>query len=170
MHTSSDARLVLLALLACAGTAALARQANLAQREPMPAVGERPPPPTPEGDQLRDGRRLDLNRATAAELELLPGIGPRLAREIVAQRAQRGGFANLEALDEVRGIGPKKLARLRPLLRLEQLEHPTQPQRDVGRAEHTPGLEQDAAAQVHAHRPGARGEVVEPDHQVGTGP
>lgn len=122
---------MLLALLACAGVAALARRGDVPARA-VEAIAAAPA--TTEGDRLRDGKPLDLNRASAAELELLPGVGPRLARDIVELRTRRGGFSSLEALDDVRGIGPKKLAKLRPYLRLEELEHAADAQRDVGRA------------------------------------
>ncbi|MDQ7843289.1 MAG: ComEA family DNA-binding protein [Armatimonadota bacterium] len=56
---------------------------------------------------------VDLNRASAAELEGLPGIGPVLARRIIAHRDRNGRFHRLEDLLEVQGIGPKLLARLR---------------------------------------------------------
>jgi competence ComEA-like helix-hairpin-helix protein len=136
VHTTSDARLTLLALLACAGAAALARQGEARFTAQQVEVHEPARAPhSGEGDRLRDGEPLDLNRATAAELELLPGVGPRLARDIVQERTRRGGFRSLEALDAVRGIGPKKLAKLRPFLRLEQLEQATEAQRDVGRVE-----------------------------------
>ncbi len=52
---------------------------------------------------------LDLNQATVAELEGLPGIGPALARSIIAGRPYR----SLEDLDRVPGIGPALIARLR---------------------------------------------------------
>jgi competence ComEA-like helix-hairpin-helix protein len=55
---------------------------------------------------------LNVNRATAVELEGLPGIGPSLARRIVADREARGPFATLEALDRIPGIGPALAARL----------------------------------------------------------
>jgi competence ComEA-like helix-hairpin-helix protein len=55
---------------------------------------------------------LNVNRATAVELEALPGIGPSLARRIVADREAQGPFANVAALDRVPGIGPALLARL----------------------------------------------------------
>ena len=61
---------------------------------------------------------LDLNAATAAELERLPGIGPALAGRIVAYRDSVGRFRTVEELDSVKGIGPAMLARLTPLLRL----------------------------------------------------
>jgi competence protein ComEA len=56
---------------------------------------------------------LNVNRATAVELEGLPGIGPSLARRIVADREARGPFATVEALDRIPGIGPGLVARLR---------------------------------------------------------
>ncbi len=62
-----------------------------------------------------DGR-LDLNRATAGELESLPGIGPAIASRIVTSRRERRGFRTVEELDGVRGIGPATLRRLRPLV------------------------------------------------------
>jgi competence ComEA-like helix-hairpin-helix protein len=55
---------------------------------------------------------LNVNRATAVELEGLPGIGPSLARRIVADREARGPFATVEALDRIPGIGPGLVARL----------------------------------------------------------
>jgi competence ComEA-like helix-hairpin-helix protein len=61
---------------------------------------------------LRDGQKLDLNRASAQELTLVPGIGPKLAERIVAERTRKGGFAKLADLRAVRGVGPKTLARI----------------------------------------------------------
>ncbi|HKU44603.1 MAG TPA: helix-hairpin-helix domain-containing protein [Polyangiales bacterium] len=61
---------------------------------------------------LRDGQRLDLNRASAEELTLVPGIGPKLAQRIVEERARRGAFTALEQLRAVRGLGPKTLQRI----------------------------------------------------------
>ena len=62
---------------------------------------------------LREGELLDLNRATLADLELLPGVGPRLAERIAAARGERGGrFGSLADLQAVSGIGPAKLERI----------------------------------------------------------
>lgn len=61
---------------------------------------------------------LDLNRATAAELEALPGIGEVKAAAILAVRDARGGFASVDELQSVRGIGPALAAKLRPLVRV----------------------------------------------------
>ncbi len=60
--------------------------------------------------------RLNLNSATAAELEALPGIGPALAGRIVSYRDSHGAFADIGGLRAVAGIGPALLGRLTPLL------------------------------------------------------
>ncbi|MGH7546270.1 MAG: ComEA family DNA-binding protein, partial [Gemmatimonadota bacterium] len=61
---------------------------------------------------------LDLNAATADDLQRLPGIGPKRAAQILALRRARGRFRSVEELLEVPGIGPKTLARLRPHVRV----------------------------------------------------
>ena len=55
---------------------------------------------------------IDVNLATAEELEALPGVGPVLAARIVADREARGPFTGMADLDRVSGIGPSLLARL----------------------------------------------------------
>lgn len=59
---------------------------------------------------------LNLNTATAAELEELPGIGPALAGAIVKYRDQHGAFSAVADLDEVSGIGPALMERLAGLV------------------------------------------------------
>lgn len=59
---------------------------------------------------------LDVNTATAEELEQLDGIGPTTAAAIVAYREEHGGFASLDELDEVSGIGEARLASIRAQL------------------------------------------------------
>lgn len=56
---------------------------------------------------------VDINRATAAELEALPGVGPATARKIVDDREANGPFATPEDLMRVPGIGPKKFEAMR---------------------------------------------------------
>lgn len=56
---------------------------------------------------------VDLNTATAAELEALPAIGPRRAEAIVADRLRNGPFGSIEALDRVPGIGMGTIERIR---------------------------------------------------------
>lgn len=56
--------------------------------------------------------KVDVNKATVAQLEGVPGIGPRMAQAIVELRAKKGSFAHLDELLEIRGIGEKNLAAL----------------------------------------------------------
>ena len=72
-------------------------------------------PPAAEKTEAAEAL-IDLNRATAKELERLPGIGPQIAARIVAYREQNGAFKRVEDITKVRGIGPKTLERLRPHL------------------------------------------------------
>jgi competence protein ComEA len=65
--------------------------------------------------------RLQLNRADEPTLDRLPGIGPVLARRIVEHRRAHGPFRSVEELAAVRGIGPRLLDRLRPLVTTDSL-------------------------------------------------
>jgi competence ComEA-like helix-hairpin-helix protein len=56
---------------------------------------------------------IDINTASAEELERLPGVGPVLALRIIDDREEHGPFATVDELDRVSGIGPKKLAAMR---------------------------------------------------------
>ena len=62
------------------------------------------------------GVLIDLDVATATEIERLPGLGPALARRIVASRDSLGPFGILSAVARVRGVGPATLQRLAPLV------------------------------------------------------
>lgn len=62
------------------------------------------------------GGKVNLNRATAAELDALPGVGPATAEKIVADREANGPFTTVEDLGRVSGIGDKKLADLADLV------------------------------------------------------
>jgi competence protein ComEA len=59
---------------------------------------------------------VDLNAATAADLDALPGIGPVLAQRIVEHRERNGAFRSVEQLDDVPGIGPTTYAELAELV------------------------------------------------------
>lgn len=64
---------------------------------------------------------VDLNSASVEELDALPGIGPVLASRIVDYRLRRGPFERLEQLANVAGIGPKRLAALKGLVRVGEI-------------------------------------------------
>jgi competence ComEA-like helix-hairpin-helix protein len=70
-------------------------------------------PPRVSKVKAPPAKRIDLNRATAAELRTLPGIGPTLSERIIASRAKQP-FRSVEDLRRVPGIGPQKLKALRP--------------------------------------------------------
>lgn len=59
---------------------------------------------------------VNLNTATQAELELLPGVGPVMAQAIMAWREQHGAFGAVEELQEISGVGPKTFQKLQPLV------------------------------------------------------
>ena len=61
---------------------------------------------------------VDINQATVADLDRLPGVGPSTAQAIVDHRTRNGPFASVDDLLAVRGIGPAKLAELRALVRV----------------------------------------------------
>lgn len=64
------------------------------------------------------GAKVDLNAATAAQLDALPGVGPVMAQRIVDWRQQHGRFARVEQLQEVDGVGPKTYERLASAVRV----------------------------------------------------
>jgi competence protein ComEA len=70
--------------------------------------------PDPGGRGLARVRMIDLNRASVAELDELPGVGPVLAGRIVEYRRVHGPFRAVEELLAIRGVGPKSFGRLRP--------------------------------------------------------
>jgi competence protein ComEA len=82
----------------------------------VPAVGEAPPPSVghapPAGSAGQAAGVVDVNTASAAEFEALPGIGPALAERIVDDRTANGPFRSPEDLGRVSGIGDKTLQGL----------------------------------------------------------
>jgi len=64
------------------------------------------------------GLPIDLNRATAEDLDAIPGLGPALAKRIVDYRQAHGPFKKIEDLRGVSGVGPQNLEKLKPYLGL----------------------------------------------------
>lgn len=93
---------VVVVMLCVAAWVALHRTARIDDSAPM-------------SDQARlPDMRVDINSASAAELALLPGIGPALADRIVADRETHGPFKTVDELDRVKGVGSMIIQRLRP--------------------------------------------------------
>jgi competence ComEA-like helix-hairpin-helix protein len=125
---------LILALLMSLGTFWDVWRSHLAPRrlvEPPPADSEAAPGhgapqvsagspagSVPSARKREPDEPVDLNRADAAELARLPGIGAVLAARIVQARRERGRFERSEDLLTIRGIGPRLFERLRPHLRL----------------------------------------------------
>ena len=144
-HLPADARVVDLVEAAGgviadgdAGGVALAARLADGQRVVVPAVGEHVPaggngasspsggvgagPAAGSGAAGSGGAPtaedpVDLNTATLADLDRLPGVGPATAAAIVAYRDAHGPFRTVDDLGEVRGIGPARLEALRALVR-----------------------------------------------------
>jgi competence protein ComEA len=119
------------AVIAAGGTSSEAdmEQLNLAarvsdgERVYVPRKGEAAPPvaASPTGTVPKGGAAagpIDLNTATAEQLEALPGVGPATSKAILAYRTSHGRFRSVTELLEVPGIGPAKLEAMRPLVRV----------------------------------------------------
>lgn len=65
------------------------------------------------GIQIPENQKVNLNTASASELETLPGIGPELAQKIVAYRQKNGYFSSINDLRKVGGIGVKKIEKIK---------------------------------------------------------
>jgi len=64
-------------------------------------------------------QKINLNTASATELDSLPGIGPVYAQRIIDYREAHGGFKSIEEIVQVKGIGPKTFAKIRDLITVE---------------------------------------------------
>lgn len=113
--TATDERAALGRQLAAVDSARAARHPRrtagprLTRRRPHAAPDTTTPTAPPAGP-------IDADQADAAALERLPGVGPALARRIVADRQARGPFGSMAGLSRVPGIGPRLEARLAPLV------------------------------------------------------
>jgi comEA protein len=84
-------------------------------RQELPSGSKTLPQPASSG-------KIDINRASAEQLEKLPGIGESRAKAIVAYRSQFGLFQSAEDLMKVKGIGPKLFERMKDLITVETEE------------------------------------------------
>jgi len=103
-----------------AGTVGLNLARRLTDGEQVVVLppGATPPPSAAGGvaSAAGAGARLDLNVATLAQLDALPGVGPVTAQRIMDWRTEHGRFATIDQLREVDGIGDKRFESLRDLV------------------------------------------------------
>jgi competence protein ComEA len=91
--------------------------ARAGEADPGMAGGTGDPAGTADGGSgTAPGEKVNLNTATEAQLEQLPGVGPTYAQAIIAERQRRGGFKSVNELRTVHGIGDKRFAQLAPLV------------------------------------------------------
>lgn len=79
-------------------------------------VAAAPPTDAPQDKTMTTVAPLDLNTATAADLQKLPGVGPAMAERILEYRQKNGGFKKIEELMNIRGIGEKNFLKLKALI------------------------------------------------------
>lgn len=77
------------------------------------------PYPTPRPPVEDDYYRIDLNTATADELQQIPGVGPALAKNIIEYREENGPFTEYSQLLDVKGIGHKKIQVIMEYVRIK---------------------------------------------------
>jgi competence protein ComEA len=102
------ALLVLLAIVAIAVVPAAAQQKSSPAKSAEAKVTATPSAP------------VNLNTATQAQLEALPGLGPKVAQRILEYRQKNGNFKKVEDLMNVKGIGEKSFLKLKPLVTVTQ--------------------------------------------------
>lgn len=106
---------VLVALLSVPSLALAAPQ-KTEDKAPKPAASQK----KPEGKKKATAEKsVVLNKATQEQLQTLPGIGAATAERILAFRKDKGKFTDISQLLEIKGIGEKKLAKIRPLVTLD---------------------------------------------------
>ena len=86
----------------------------------MAAIGVTPvmaqEKPAPQEKPATASSQVNLNTASQAQLETLPGVGAATAKRIIEYRDKNGGFKKIEELMNVRGIGEKSFLKLKPLI------------------------------------------------------
>jgi competence ComEA-like helix-hairpin-helix protein len=91
---------------------------------PSLAASSQLPEKLPGASQLVLGQKIDLNRASEKDLEVLPGIGPKMAATIIQDRKERGPFLKLEDLRRVKGFKEKKFLQIKAFITLQEGESP----------------------------------------------
>lgn len=103
----------------------LARRLNDGEQIYVPLIGEVVTAPTPSTKSgtlqtaTSPGGKININTATLAELDRLPGVGPSIGQRIIDYRTQNGDFKKIDDLKKVRGIGDAMFDQIRDLVTLQ---------------------------------------------------
>jgi competence protein ComEA len=103
----------------------LARRVHDEEQIYVPRKGEESPPVSPPSDSLllpsssQEGGKVNINTATAEELDALPGIGPSIAQRIIDYRTTNGPFRSIEEIKNVKGIGDITFEKLRDKIKVQ---------------------------------------------------
>jgi len=93
---------------------------RLIAQSPLPSQSQTPPTQAPASKPatrvIAPAAPVNINTATAAELETLPGIGPSMSARIIEYRQKNGAFKKVEDLMNVKGIGEKSFLKLKALV------------------------------------------------------
>jgi competence protein ComEA len=109
---------LLLTIVALAAIPAAAQQSSPKNEKPAAAAKAEKP-------SAQAGALVNLNTATQAQLETLPGVGAKAAERILEYRQKNGQFKKIEDLMNVKGIGEKSFLKLKPLLTVTEKAAPS---------------------------------------------
>lgn len=110
--------IVIIGALAFAGApAAFAQSAQpAAAKAAVPKAPAKPRVPSAARVRATPGAPVNLNAASLAQLQSLPGVGPSTAQRILDYRQKNGAFKKIEELMNVKGLGEKSFLKLKPLI------------------------------------------------------
>jgi len=127
--TRSSAKWVAVLVLGVASVLGVSWAILSGRAGPIPATGQQPETqskPATDSETIGEGRSrpdvarlININTASSAELQLLPGIGPARASAIIEDRTANGPFHAIDDLQRVHGIGPKTVQNIRPLVTIK---------------------------------------------------
>ena len=86
---------------------------------PEETTNKRPPKKEAEDKGSEQNKLINVNKADRETLKLLPGIGPAYSKRIILYRQENGGFKSVEELKKIKGIGEKRLEKLKPFVKLK---------------------------------------------------
>jgi len=91
-----------------------AHQGEAKEQTPLPGSAI----PRPLKPKLNSKQTISLNKASVADLEALPGVGPGMAKRILDYRLAHGSFGSVDDVRDIPGLGEKKFQKMKPFLRL----------------------------------------------------